>query len=677
MKKYIKRIKLIIFIFFLIELLFFSAFTVFYYLDLFGAKEFLHTYIEIVFYSSASLAVVNLILTWITLLIFSRARRVTDLKAASLLGDDIQEAYNFGMIGLAIVDEENTVLWTNELFRDRNINLLDENIVDWLPPLADLQDAPSEKVVIVEISDRNYEVKFLSDAGLYIFKDTTEYESLSTFAKNEAVVIGFIMIDNFSNISENADDASDVISKVRNAIFEYTQDYNVLIRRYKADTYFMVCNYDSLKKMTDDKFSILDKIHEIGEKEPICPTLSIGIAHDFPGVNKLNEMASNALEICMSRGGDQVVVSKYGQELQYFGGKSKAVETRDKVKIRVISDSIMSLIKSVGYVIIMGHTATDMDAIGSCLGMKAICEYCNKPSWVVYDPHKTESKTRGAMTSAFSREELNKITLSPNDAIEKARSKSNTLLIVCDVHNPEMVLCPQLLEEVDKIMIIDHHRRSDKFIDNNIFCQIDPAASSASEMVIEYIYYSSSNPRIEVPTAYATIMLSGIFLDSNYFKSKSTSSNTFEASMVLKEYGADNFKADDYLKDEYEEYALVTKITASLAAPYYGIVYCKADESDIIEGATLSKVANQCMQMKGVNAAFVIGKISEKEVRISCRSDGTISVQLLAEKMNGGGHQHMAAATFKGLSIDAVEARLLDVLKEYLNDARAVPAERK
>lgn len=677
MKKYIKRFKFIILIFFIIEVVLFAGFAVFYYLDLFGAKAILESYVDVIFYGVAGTAIINLLLTWITLLIVSRSRRETDLTAASLLGDDIQEAYNFGAIGLVIVDEHNTVLWTSELFRDRKVDILDHNIIEWLPGLAELQDASSDSVVTVEFSDRNYDVKFLSDAGLYIFKDTTEYQSLSTFAKNEAVVLGFIMIDNFSNINENADDASDVISKVRNAIFEYTQDYNVLIRRYKTDTYFMVCNYDSLRKMMDDKFSILDKIHEIGEKEPICPTLSIGIAHDFPGVNKLNEMASNALEICMSRGGDQVVVSKYGEDLQYFGGKSKAVETRNKVKVRVISDSAMSLIKSSGCIIIMGHTATDMDAIGSCLGMKAICEYCNKPSWVVYDPHKTESKTRGAMTSAFSREELAKITLSPSDAIEKAKSKSNTLLIVCDVHNPDMVLCPQLLDEVDKIMIIDHHRRTDNFIENNIFCQIDPAASSASEMVTEYIFYSSANPRINIPTAYATIMLSGIFLDSNYFKSKSTSSNTFEASMVLKEYGADNFKADDYLKDEYEEYALITKITSSLTSPYYGIVYCKADETDIIERATVAKVANQCMQMKGVNAAFVIGRISEKEVNVSCRSDGTISVQLLAEKMNGGGHQHSAAATFKNLTIDEVESRLLDVLKEYLNDARAVPVERK
>ena len=676
MKKQIRSFRTFIFILFLLELLGIATFSVLYYLDLFEFQSRAMNHVPLMVFTVMGVAIINILVSWIAVLLFRKARRETDIKAASLLGDDIQEAYNFGSIGLVIVDENNVVLWTNELFRDRKIDILDTNIVEWLPDLGELSESSSTSIVKVEIKDRNYDVKFLSDAGLYIFKDTTEFETISKFAKDEAVVLGFIMIDNFSNISENADDASDIVSKVRNEIFEYTQDFNVLIRRYKNDTYFMVCNYDSLHKMEEDKFSLLDRIHKIGEKEPTPPTLSIGIAHDFPGVNKLNEMASTALEICMSRGGDQVVVSKYGQDLQYYGGKSKAAEIKNKVKIRVISDSALSIIKASKEVLLMGHSMADMDAIGSCLGMKAMCEYAKKPSYVVYDPHNTESKTRGAMMSAFSRDELSKITISPSDAIEKAKSLSNVLLIVCDVHNPTMVICPQLLDLVDKIMIIDHHRRSEHYIENNIFSQIDPGASSASEMVTEYIHYSSSNPRIEIPPAYATIMLSGIFLDSNYFKSKSTSSNTFEASMVLKEYGADNYKADDYLKDEYEEYQLITKISASLTSPYYGVVYCKADESDFIEPATLAKVANHCMQMKGVNAVFVIGRVSEKEVRISCRSDGTISVQLLAEKMNGGGHQHMAAASFKNLKIDEVEIRLLDVLKEYLSDARATSERR-
>ncbi len=161
-------------------------------------------------------------------------------------------------------------------------------------------------------------------------------------------------------------------------------------------------------------------------------------------------------------------------------------------------------------------------------------------------------------------------------------------------------------------------------------------------------------------------------MDSNFFKSTTCGSRTFEASMFLKEYGADNAKADDFLKDEFEEYSLITKILANTKTPHYGIVYCMADEDDIIEAATLAKVGNQCMSMKGINACFVIGKTGVDEVRISCRSDGTINVQLLAEKLNGGGHFTQAACTFKKMSLEQVETKLLTVLNDYLNDSRMV-----
>lgn len=677
MNKQLKNIEIFTFILIVIEVLIYTGFSVFYFGDIIGAKQFFESNLVVVFFVLVALTLINILATLITIYSFAKARRKSDLKAADLLGDDIQEAYNFGMVGLVIVDEHNTVLWVNELFRDRKIDILDKNILEWQPHLNDLQDAPTEASIKLEIENRYYSVKFLDDAGLYIFKDITELEISEQTQKREAVVVGYVLIDNYSNISENADDANDVISKVRNAIFEYFKDMNVAIRRSKADTYFMVCNYESLEKMKADKFSIIDKIRELGEKEPVPPTLSIGIAHDFPGILKLSDMASSALETCMARGGDQVVVSKFGEDLLYYGGKTRATESRNKVKVRVVSDTLVSLIKNSGIVLIMGHTGTDMDAIGACLGVKAICDFCKVKSWVVYNPRATETKTRGAMTNSFTREELSEITLSPADAIEKAKSKSNVLLIVCDVSDPTRVIEPKLIDMIDKIAIIDHHRKSEKYIDNNIFSHIDVASSSASEIVTEFIHYSFSNPKIKLPASYATIMLSGIFLDSNYFKSRNTSTNAFEAAMVLKEYGADNFKADDFLKDEYEEAALVNKISSTMYSPFYGVVICKADENDIIEPAALSKVANQCMQMKGINAAFVIGKSDERTVRISCRSDGTISVQILAEKLGGGGHQQSAATEIDNITIDEAEERLNEVLKENLNDARVSEFEAK
>ncbi len=672
MKKKFSRLILVAFVAFIAELTFLIFFGVAYFQNWFSLQEAVSVQ---TFYIIASAFVgFDIIALWIGILAINHVRHNANLKAAELIGGDIQEAYNFGMIGMIIVDENNTIVWANDLFKNRQIDVFDKNIFEWQPAIEELQTGTPETVVKVEINSRNYDVKSIPDAGLYIFKDTTEFEQTDKFRRDQAVVIGLIMIDNYSDVSGNVEDTNDVIAKVRQAIFDYAKQFGISIRRYRGDSYFMVCDHKSLEAMEADKFSLLDKVHAAGEKEQTPPTLSIGVAHGFPDVTKLSEMAENAIDIAMSRGGDQVVVSHYGQDIVFYGGKSEAQENRNKVKVRVMADSVISLIRNSSNIVIMGHSMSDMDSIGSCLGMKAICDYANKPTVVVYDPKNCERKTRGAMTNSFSREELAKITVTPSDAMDKI--KSNTLVIVCDVHRPSLTLAPKILEKANKVMVIDHHRRSEEFIESPVFSYVEPSASSACEMVAELISYSSANPKIQVPSAYATIMLSGIFMDSNYYKSKTTGIRTFEASMILKEYGADNSVADDFLKDEFEEYALITHIISTMKTPYLGVVYCLADEEDIIEPATLAKVGNQCMQMKGVNASFVIGKTGPNNVKISCRSDGSINVQLLAEKLNGGGHYSAAAGDFKNVTIDYVETKMLDVLNEYLNDARML-TERK
>lgn len=671
MKKTVSKFQIVAFILIVVQLLAIGLFALFYYKDIadFG-KKLTITYLYV---GATVFIALDLVFVWVSILIFSIKRRKTDLRAAELIGGDIQEAYNFGMIGLVVVDENNNVIWTNDIFCDRDIEIIDKNILEWQPALEEIQkggDAVSKLV----INSRNYDVKYLPDAGLYIFKDNTNLETTAAFAKKNSVVLGMIIIDNYSDVSEKADDSNDTISKIRNEIFNYCSEFDVLLRRYRNDAYFLVCNFESFEEMEKDRFSLLEKVHVIGNGEDTPPTISMAFAYDIPDIVKLNEMTNAAIEIAMSRGGDQVVISPYGQALKFYGGKAEAQENRNKVKVRVMGDSVLSLIKNSSNVLIMGHAVMDMDAAGACLGMKSICDYLGKPAKMVYDPKNTERKCRAALTASFTKDELDNMTVSSDDALDLV--KANTLLIVCDIHRPSMTMAPKLIDKATKIMVIDHHRRSEEFIESPVFNYIEPSASSSCEMVAELIRYSSANPRINIPSAYATIMLSGIFMDSNYFKSKNCGIRTFEASMILKDMGADNSIADEFLKDDFEEYKLITDIISSMKTPYYGVVYCMADEEDIIEPATLAKVGNQCMQMKGVNACFVIGRTGANETRISCRSDGTVNVQLIAEKMNGGGHFTQAAGAFKNTTIDKVEEKLLDVLREYLNDARTAP-ERK
>ncbi len=666
MSKQLKKMKIRALVIVALQLIGAATTAIFYFYNLLNFQSFFK--IEYLFAVLAFFTLVNIFFIWATIIRFSKLRKKSDLKAAELIGNDIQESYKFGMIGLVVIDENDVVIWSNDLFQERQIDLLDINILEWQPKLRELHDASPDLVVKIEVNSRNYDVKYLSDASLYIFKDTTDYESIYEYSKEQAPAIGLIMLDNYSDVTGSLEDSNDVISKVRNLIFDYAKEYGVLLRRYRNDAYFALCNFTSLEKMKNDRFSLLEKVRELGAKEETPPTLSIGFAHDFPDVNKLYEMASEALDIAMSRGGDQVVISKYGDDLIFYGGKTEAQEKRNKVRVRVMADSVLSLIKNSSNILIMGHTALDMDALGACLGMKAICDYANKAAQIVYDPKLVERKTKYAFSSSFSREEIAKITISPSDSLEKIRT--NTLLIICDVHRPSLTLAPKLLEKATKVMVIDHHRRAEEFIESPVFSYIEPSSSSTCELVTELVRYSSANPRIIIPPTYATLMLSGIYLDTNYYRSKSTGIRTFEASMVLKSYGADNSIADDFLKDEYEEYSLITKIISTLKTHSYGVVYCVAEEEELIEAATLAKVANQCMQMRGVSAAFVIGNTNKKETRLSARSDGTINVQMITEKMFGGGHFTSAAVTFRNSSIKKAEEKLIDTLDEYLEESR-------
>ena len=668
MKRRLFKAKLIGIIIGLIELFGIAFIGVAFYLNLFNLKEIinqLYLYIGL-----GSAVIIDIIYVWGIIFYFSKIRQKTDLRAADLIGSDIEEAYNFGMLGLAVVDENNIVLWTNTLFKERAIEILDENILEWQPQLKELVDGNNKTICKISFNNRNYDVKLLKEAGLYIFKDTTDYVTISDYSKRQAVVVGQIIIDNFSDVSGTGEETNDVLSKVRTAIYEYTRDYSALLRKISNDAYLIICNFESLERMIKNKFSLLDKVHEIGEKESTPPTLSIGIAYDYPDVVKLNDMSVSALEIATSRGGDQVVVSQYGQDLQFFGGKSEAQENHNKVRVRVMGDAVISLIKNASNVIVMGHQMSDMDAFGACVGIKAICDSLGKTCKIVYNPKSIERKTKGALVATFPKEEMNKVFISEAEGVDLL--KGNSLVVCVDVHKAAMTLGPKIIEKANKVMIIDHHRRGEDFIESPIFSDIDSSASSTCEMIAELVKYASTNPKVKIPAAYATVMLSGIFMDSNFFKATSVGARTFEASMFLKECGADNAKADDFLKDEYEEHALVNKILANTKTPYYGIVYCMADEEDIIEAATLAKVGNQCMSMKGINASFVIGKTEADEVRISCRSDGTVNVQLLAEKMNGGGHFTQAACTFKRATLESAETKLLTVLNDYLNDARVV-----
>ncbi|MEG1739044.1 MAG: DHH family phosphoesterase [Bacilli bacterium] len=672
MKKSYNLIKIVSYLTLLLQVILILTLYLMYFYNSFDVQNLIT--VPFIFIFAAVFVTVDAIIMLLSVFIIERSRYKQDILTTDLFGSNIQESLDFTQLGIIVVDENQIILWENRLIESHCHELLDTNILDAFPKLRDLYGSNTSNSVIVTINDKFFNVTYMAQAGVYLFKDTTEYENLFKYSKNQAIVLGIIVIDNFNEIISTDEETSDVIASVRTKINDYFKTYGVLLRKYKNDSYFAICNYNSLLRMQDNNFEILDSIRSIEGENEINPTLSIGFAHDFPSVYKLNEMASSALDIAISRGGDQAVVSKYGSDLQFYGGKTEAIEKKNKVRVRVLADSLFSVLKQASNVLIMGHMDMDMDSLGSALGIKVMCDYLGLDSRIVYDYKLVERKTRSAFSQTFSKEEAADLIISPKDAINSVNPK--TILVIVDFHRPSMALNKDLIEECSKIIVIDHHRRSEEFISNPVFSYTESSASSACELITELIYYASSNPQIVIPSAYATIMLSGIFMDTAFYSSSTSGIRTFEASMVLRKFGADNVTADEFLKDDFEEAMLISKILTGLKTPYTGIVYCTVGE-ELVDPVIISKVASRCVDMKDIKASFVIGRTNENEVKISARSDGSVNVQLLCEKMGGGGHFAGAAVTFKSTSCSEIETILLSNLKDYLNESRVKPGEGK
>lgn len=667
MIKYLSKTRKITFGIFLFEVILVALVAVFWINNILDFRNI--TYIsEIIFLGVVVLLAFDVFYFWLTLAKINKLRQSNDIEAANLIGGDIQSAYNLDQLGFLAIDNNDIVIWTNELFKQRGMDLLETNVYDFQPNLKELVGAPSSKKIKLVIKDRSYEVYFLAKPRFFVFKDITDYEGVVNYSREQRTVLGIIMIDNFDDVASDVDESADSVMKVRTEIMDYCRQYSVLLRRIKNDTYFTVCNYKSLNEMQKDSFSLLERVRKAVANDSTRLTISMGFAYDFPDIPKLNEMVNSALDLALSRGGDQVVVSQYGHEIIFYGGKSVAVENTSKIKVRSAADALCTVIKSSTNVLIMGHTMMDMDALGSALGVMAICDWCKKPSRIVWAPKRTEKKTRIAFQSAFPRDTLDRISCTPEAAVTQL--KPSTLVIVVDVNVPKEVMAPKLLDTASKIVVIDHHRPGDSKIEGHVTSYIEPSASSASELVAEMIKFATANPRIELKPSFATIMLSGIFMDSNFFKSKSVGMRTFEAAEILKEFGADNSLANEYLKDEYEEYSLINKIVGTMQTYRPGIIFCHSNDDINVDRATLAKAANAVLSLKDIHCTFVVGRTANDQIAISARSDGSYSVQIIMEKLGGGGHLQMAATAFNGISVDEAVNKLVETLDNYIDEAR-------
>lgn len=666
MSKRLNIFRWITFIFGLAQVLFIAFVTI---SIIAGWQEFIQTFHllpAIVVFSLLVLA--DIVMLAIFVIVIARLRRVNDLSVGKLLNSNIDTIYDFGQIGILVVDRDNLIIWESDLFAERHLDLVDTNILEWQPELRVFTEpnAIISKPLKLNINGRFYEVKYQKENGVYIFKDITEYEDAYSYAKNQSLVLGLISLDNYEDVVGD-DENNDTLLQIREKLSKYMESYDALIKKIRSDTFLLIANFKAYKKMEEEKFRILQDIREFGKNDGSLVTISMGIAYGYPDIESANDEANQALEMAMARGGDQVVVKQYGQEMSVFGAVTETQEKRSRVKVRVLSDSLLSLLREASNLCIVGHVNMDMDCLGGALGLYTLAKFAKCPVNIVYDPKLTEAKTRQAVRNNFSKEEISNIFISPADAL--SRIKPKTLVFLVDLHSPEMSLAPKLFAKAKRVGIIDHHRRTAELSLETLYTYFETSSSSASELLTELIYFASAAPRIGIEPRIATIMFAGILLDSNDFRTKTTGVRTFEAATVLKENGADNVTASELLKDDFDEYLLINGIMATLKTISPGIVYCTAGEQ-IVEREVLSKVANQCMQLKDITASFALGHTASKEIRISARSDSSVNVQVIMEKLGGGGHLAAASALIKEQNIVEVEKNLIEAVNVKLEEER-------
>lgn len=589
---------------------------------------------------------------------------INNIKINSLVLNNLKEIDTFGEIGVLFYDDSFEVIWINDFLDSRMINIVGKNLIKYNNDFQLITEDKNETAKIT-INNRIYECKCLKELKMVIMKDVNQYENLLETYNNESPVILNITIDNYSDVLSLLDDTktSELEARVRTTINEWSVNKRIFLKKIRNDAYVAVMQESSYKSILKEKFSLIDDIKNIYEEDNNF-TISIGVGRGINDYVKLSELASSAVDVALSRGGDQCVVNTYGKNMEFYGGGSESKSKRHKVKVKVVSKSLTALIQASESVYIMGHIQSDFDSIGACLGMYSITKQMNKRVKIVYDDKLVEIKARSAFRQSFEKEEIDEMIIKPNKVLEEMNE--NSLLLLVDVSNPDITMSPKIVDAANKIAIIDHHRPGDKLL-AQIFAYQESAASSACEMVSEIIRYSEN--KIRITPEVATYMLTGILLDTNNYKNR-TGSRTYEASMILKEYGADNVQATEFLKDEYEEYQLKVKILANSETPYYGVVVCMADDEDIVDRSMLAKVGQEVLDVKEIKACFVIGKIEDTKVGISARSDGTINVQKIMESLNGGGHFSSAATQIETSSIEEVKKMLYSKLESFVGDTR-------
>ena len=586
----------------------------------------------------------------------------------------------------AVMDMQGRMIWSNRMFAQltgkdsfyrKNVSTIFPDITaDKLPgkdgkDIAELSTQFEDRIYRISmqkvmLSESVAPSKLLVDIpdttsliAMYLY-DETELKEYIQANEDNKLVVALAYLDNYEEALESVEDVrrSLLIALIDRKITKYFSNYDGLVRKLEKDKYFLIMRQSSLEALKEQKFHILEEVKTVNIGNEMTVTLSIGIGLNAPTYLQDYEYSRIAIEMALGRGGDQVVI-KNGNNITYYGGKTQQMEKNTRVKARVKAQALKEFMSTKDRVVVMGHKITDVDALGAAIGIFRAGKTLGKSvSIVVNDP----TKSIRPLIAGY----VNNPDYEPSMFVDSEQAKdmvdNNTVVVVVDTNRPSYTECEELLHMTKTIVVLDHHRRGSEVIENAVLSYVEPYASSACEMVAEILQYFSDDLRIR--NMEADCLYAGIMIDTNNFTTRA-GVRTFEAAAFLRRSGADVTRVRKLLRDDLKSYQARAEAvrTAQIYRECYAIARCPSEnlDSPTVTGA---QAANELLNIAGVKASFVLTQYNN-EVYISARAIDEVNVQVMMEKMGGGGHMNIAGAQVKA-SPDEVERMLKDIIdQEY------------
>lgn len=585
-----------------------------------------------------------------------------------------QEAMIKMPLGIMLYDKDRQIQWINPYLQmylhgkdiiGSSISSVDKELAKYVD---DAIKSNSNQNKIIKWGDRKFEMVVQDDLGVVYLLDITRYANIEEKYKQERLAIGLIFIDNYDELSQSMSDQNltNMSSYVQNALSNYAGQFNSYLKRIDEDHFILLTHMHDLAKMEEDKFSILDKVRTESSRKNMPLTLSIGIAFGSESLNEIADQAQSNLDLALGRGGDQVVVKQSGHEAHFYGGKSNPMEKRTRVRARMVSQALVELFKGVDHVFVQGHRNPDLDAIGSAIGIVKIARIHGVKASVVLDVDHVNYDV-GRLIAKMQAAGIDKdVFISPKDALEEATDES--LLVLTDHSKYSITYDPELYDRLkNRLIIIDHHRRGEEFPENPMLVYIEPYASSTCELVTEMIEYQPQGGEGVLTDLEASAMLAGITVDSKEFSLR-TGTRTFDAASYLRSIGADTQVVSELLKENIDNYLQRSHLVSTIDMIEPDMALLVGEENKLYDPIITAQAADTALSLEHVDASFALTRRSKDAVGISARSMGNVNVQVIMEKLGGGGHLSNAATQLKGITIEEAKVKLLGAVNDYLKE---------